>query len=268
MSAFAASPLGARAPLAGRRFGYLSNVIFFDVVGSTNDLGKSIAEQLLTDGTEIPPTVLVARRQTAGRGRLSRSWISPGDTGLSLSLVLPWPEGPERVRLPLRLGVILARGLTRRFDVEVRLKWPNDLLAGRRKVGGILVEARAGSDGDGYAVAGIGLNVSTTRPALDAAGLREATSLADAGAAPAALEGDAVLVAVLEELDVGLSAPAFDLTTAFEAVSAHRTGEALTLVDGERRTTGTYLGVTADGFLRLGTSGGEETVVSGDIAPF
>ena len=268
MSAFASSPLGARAPFGGRRFGYLVNVVFYDQVSSTNDLAKSIAEPLLADGTEIPPTVIVARRQTAGRGRGSRSWVSAGNTGLSFSLILPWPEGPERVRLPLRLGVILARGLTGKYGVEVRLKWPNDLLAGRKKLGGILVEARAGPEGEGYAVAGIGLNVSTTRAALDAAGLREATSLADAGAAPAALAGDAVLVAVLAELDAGLSAPAFDLPAAFAAVSAHREGERLTIVENGRQTAGTFLGVTADGFLRLGTSGGEETVVSGDIASF
>ena len=262
------SPLGARAPLAGRRFSFLSNVAFIDAVSSTNDLGKSIAEELLADGTEIPPTVLVSRRQTAGRGRLSRRWVSPADTGLSLSLVLPWPEGPERVRLPVRLGVILAAGLSRRFGVEVRLKWPNDLLAGRKKLGGILVEARAGSEGDGYAVAGIGLNISTTRTALDAAGLPEATSLAEAGAAPAALGADAVLVTVLEELDAGLSAPPPDLAAAFAVVAAHRIGEEITVDESGRRTTGAYLGVTGDGFLRLRTPAGEETVVSGEIASF
>jgi len=262
------SPLGARAPLAGRRFGYLSNVILLGAVASTNDFGKAIAEELLEDGTELPPTAFVTRRQTAGRGRGSRSWVTPDETGLAISLVLPWPEGPERVRLPLRLGVIVARGIARRFGVEARLKWPNDLLVGRRKLGGILVEARAGAEGEGYAVAGIGLNVSTARSTLDAAGLPEATSLSEEGAAPAALAGDAPVVALLEELDAGLSAPAFDLAPAFESVSAHRAGERLTVVEGGRQTTGTYLGVTADGFLRLGSSGSEETVVSGDIASF
>jgi BirA family biotin operon repressor/biotin-[acetyl-CoA-carboxylase] ligase len=268
MIAQPSSPLGARAPLSGRRFPYLANVVLFDAVPSTNDVGKAIAEKLLEDGTEIPPTVLATRRQTAGRGRGSRSWVSPGDTGLALSLLLPWPEGPERVRLPLRVGIVLARGLSARFGIEVRLKWPNDLLVGRRKLGGILVEARAGADGEGYAVAGIGLNVRTARPMLDAEGLAEATSLAEAGVSASLLSHDDALSTLVEILDAGLSAPPFDLPAAFESVSAHRPGDRLTVLDAGRETEGAFLGVTADGFLRLGTTGGEERVVSGDIASF
>ena len=262
------SPLGARAPLSGRRFPFLANVVLFEEAGSTNDIGKEVAETLLADGSEIPPTVLVAKRQTAGRGRGSRTWISPGDTGLALSLLLPWPEGPERVRLPLRLGVILARGLSERFGLAVRLKWPNDLLFAGKKLGGILVEARAGAEGGGYAVAGIGLNVRTSRAMLDAEGLTEATSLAEAGVPAASLEQDRLLLTLLELLDEGLSAPPFDLPTAFDAVSAHRPGEQITLSEAGRETSGSFMGVTADGFLRLGTSDGEETVVSGEIASF
>jgi BirA family biotin operon repressor/biotin-[acetyl-CoA-carboxylase] ligase len=268
MSAPRLSPLGTRAPLSGRRFPFLGNVVLFDAVDSTNDVGKEIAESLLADGTEVPPTVIVARRQTAGRGRGSRAWISPGDTGLALSLLLPWPEGPERVRVPIRLGVILARGLSARFGLDVRLKWPNDLVIGRKKLGGILVEARADGNGGGCAVAGIGLNVRATRAMLDAEGLPEATSLLAAGVEAAALDPETVLVAVLELLDQGLSAPPFELPAAFETVSAHRPGERLTVAEAGRETTGSYRGVTEDGFLRLGTREGEETVVSGEIATF
>jgi valyl-tRNA synthetase len=267
-SAPARSPLGARAPLSGRRFPFLSNLVFFDAVGSTNDIGKEIAEKLLADGTEVPPTVIVAKRQTGGRGRGSRVWISPAETGLTLSLVLPWPEGPERVRLPLRLGIVLARGIGARCGLDVRLKWPNDLVVGRLKVGGILVEARAGPDGEGYAVAGIGLNVRATRETLDAEGLKDATSLAEAGVPLVRLEPENILVTVLEVLDAGLSAPAFALPAAFDEVSAHRPGERLAVAEAGRETSGSYLGVTEDGFLRLRTPDGEETVVSGEIASF
>jgi BirA family biotin operon repressor/biotin-[acetyl-CoA-carboxylase] ligase len=267
MTASRRSSLGARAPLGGRRYPFLENIVFVDKVGSTNDLGKSVAEKLLADGTAIGPTALVSRRQTAGRGRGGRRWISPDDTGLSVSLLLPWPPGPERVRLPIRLGVSLARGLSSRFRLEVRLKWPNDLLVGRKKLGGILVEARA-SDEEGYAVAGIGLNVCASREALDAAGLREAVSLAVAGVPADLLEGEAPLVALLESVDEGLESPPADLAAAFEAVSAHRKGETLTVLDAGRETTGEYVGVTEDGFLRLVTGSGVETLVAGEIASF
>lgn len=268
MGAAPLSPLGSWAPFGGRRFSFLSNLLTFETLPSTNDLGKELAERLLGDGTELRPTAIVAKRQTAGRGRSGRAWTDVGDTGLSLSLLLPWPEGPERVRLPVTLGVLLAAGLSKSFGLDVRLKWPNDLLVGGRKLGGILVEARSGEDGEGYAVAGLGLNVRATRKELDAAGLPSATSLAAEGVAPERCAPDAALETVLSILDAGLSAPWPELSTAFEAVSVHRRGERLTVVDGGRETSGIFLGVTADGFLRLGAEGGEETVVSGDVASF
>jgi valyl-tRNA synthetase len=73
------SPLGARAPLSGHRFPLLSNVVLLNAVGSTNDIGKEVVEKLLEDGTEVSPTVLVARRQTGGRGRRSSSCRGPRD---------------------------------------------------------------------------------------------------------------------------------------------------------------------------------------------
>ena len=261
------SPLGARAPLGGRRFAHLENVVFVDAVGSTNDLARSVAEKLLADGTEIPPTALVSRRQTAGRGRGARRWLSPDETGLAVSFLFPWPAGPERVRVPIRIGVALARGLSARYGIQVRLKWPNDLLVGRKKLGGILVEARA-SDEEGYAVAGVGLNVAASREALDGAGLRDATSLAVAGVAAPLLEGEGPLAVLLESVDEGLASPDADLASAFEAVSAHRKGETLTVSDAGREISGAYAGVTEDGFLRLLSGSRVETVVAGEIASF
>jgi BirA family transcriptional regulator, biotin operon repressor / biotin---[acetyl-CoA-carboxylase] ligase len=262
------SPLGSRAPFGGRRFPFLANVLTFETLPSTNDLGKMLAERMLGDGTELRPTAIVARRQTAGRGRSGRTWTDLGDSGLSLSLLLPWPEGPERVRLPIALGVLLAAGLSKEYGLDVRLKWPNDLLVGGKKLGGLLVEARAGDDGEGYAVAGLGLNVRATRPDLEAAGLPRATSLAAEGVAAERCAPDAVLESILSILDAGLAAPWPELPAAFETFSALRPGERLSVKDGGRETSGVYLGVTADGFLRLGTEGGEETVLSGDVASF
>jgi BirA family biotin operon repressor/biotin-[acetyl-CoA-carboxylase] ligase len=262
------SPLGSRAPLGGRRFPVLANVVFFESLPSTNDLGKWVVDRLLADGTEIPPTAIVARRQTAGHGRGGRTWNLVGEAGLAISLILPWPEGPDRVRLPLRLGVILARGLSSRLGIGVRLKWPNDLLVLGKKLGGLLVEARAGAESEGYAVAGLGLNVRASRRMLDAEQLPGATSLLIAGVPADALAHEDVVSGVLEILDAGLSDPPADLPAAFAAVSAHEPGERITVVDGGREASGAYLGVTADGFLRLGTAGGEETVLSGDIASF
>lgn len=103
--------------------------------------------------------VVVAEEQTAGRGRLGRTWVSPARAGLTFSLLLR-PQLPlERWPwLPLLAGVGVARTVRQQTGLSADLKWPNDVLVHGRKVCGLLAEGAAGS-----VVLGIGLNVTTTR---------------------------------------------------------------------------------------------------------
>lgn len=264
----AGSPLGSLAPLGGKRFARIHNLIFVGAVPSTNDLGRAIVERMLEESEEIRLTVIVAAEQTAGRGRAGRSWTAlPG--ALALSAVVPWPEGPGRSRLPLETGILLARGLSAAFGLDVRLKWPNDLLVGRKKLGGLLVEARANAEGEGWAVVGLGLNVRGTRGDLDLRGLPDATTLEACEVAPALLEGEEPLDAVLSILDDGIGEPCPEpLPEAFASVSVHAPGDMLTVDDGAKTRRGAFAGVTPEGFLRLETEGGGETLVSGDVVLF
>ena len=126
-------------------------------VGSTNDLVAAAARAGQAEGL-----VVVAEHQTGGRGRLDRQWVSPPRAGLTFSVLLR-PAVPASVRpwVPLLLAAAAAEALSARCDLDVWLKWPNDLLAGGRKVGGVLAEAT----GDAVVV-GIGVNVSTRRDEL------------------------------------------------------------------------------------------------------
>jgi BirA family biotin operon repressor/biotin-[acetyl-CoA-carboxylase] ligase len=259
---------GIADPLEGRSFTHIENVIYLPSTSSTNEVAKAIVEKMLAESEDVRPTIIVAGEQTAGRGRLGRSWTSiPG--ALAVSVIVPWPEGPERVRLPVRVGIALARGLSRAFAIDVRLKWPNDLLVNRRKLGGILIEARANAEGEGWAVVGVGLNVRGTRKDLDAGGLKEATSLEDAGVAAGKLVGVVPLSALLDILDVPLGEAGNEpLPQAFAAVSAHAPGDALAVLDVGRSVSGVFRGVNGDGALRLATGRGEETIVSGDVVLF
>ena len=83
-------------------------------------------------------------------------------------ILAPWPEGPDRIHVPVAAGISLARSLSRAFGVQLRLKWPNDLLADRKRTAGILVEGRTLAEGAGYVVVGRGLNVGASRADLDA----------------------------------------------------------------------------------------------------
>ncbi len=264
----AGSPLGSLAPLGGRRFARVHNLIFIATTPSTNDIGKAIVERMLAESEEIRLTVIVSGEQTAGRGRSGRTW-TPLPGALAVSAIVPWPEGPGRVRLPVETGILLARGLSAAFGIDVKLKWPNDLLVSRRKLGGILVEARSNDEGEGWAVVGVGLNVRGKRADLAIRSLADATSLEDCGVAPTLLEGDAPLESVLSIFDEGLGEPPEGaLPDAFAAVSAHAPGDVLAVRDGDRVCRGAFAGVTPEGFLRLATETGDETLVSGDVVLF
>jgi BirA family biotin operon repressor/biotin-[acetyl-CoA-carboxylase] ligase len=165
-------------------------------------------------------------------------------------------------------GISLARSLSRAFGVDVRLKWPNDLLVHGKKLAGILVEGRALKDGAGYVVIGFGLNVRASRAELNALGLPAATSLALEGAEPAALADDGPLVAALSALEASLGEGSADLPASFETVTVHRPGDDLEVRDGEKVVFGRYAGLTKDGLLRLETEMGVTELISGDVTSF
>jgi len=262
------SPLGPLAPLHGQRFERVANILFLGEVASTNDVARALVERMVAEETDVLPTCIVAGRQTAGKGRSGRTWVTAGDAAVAVSLVAAWPEGPERIHVPVAAGISLARSLSRAFGVELRLKWPNDLLVGGRKVAGILVEGRTLPDGAGYVVVGLGLNVGASRSELDGMGLPAATSLALEGGSPSALGGEAPLLAVLSAFDAFLGEGTSDLPEAFSRVTVHRPGDLLEVRDGERVVRGRYAGLSKDGLLRLETDTGVTEMISGDVTSF
>lgn len=119
-------------------------------VGSTNDRARELA-----DAGAAPWTVILAEEQTRGRGRSGDAWHSPPGTGLWVSTLAPSGPTPEPC-LPLLAGLAAAEALEAVTGAPVSIKWPNDLLMGGRKVGGILCES-----GGETVVVGVGLNVRT-----------------------------------------------------------------------------------------------------------
>lgn len=154
-----------RSTLAPRR------VVALAETGSTNDEALRLAREGAPDGT-----VVVADVQTAGRGRLGRGWWAEPGTALLASWVVRPQVPPDRwPALSLVAGVAAAGALARTCGLEVRLKWPNDLVVGERKLGGILAEAEVAR----FVVIGLGVTVSKTEFPPDLAGT--ATSVEAAG---------------------------------------------------------------------------------------
>jgi len=152
-----------------RRLG-LPRVEWFNEVGSTLD----VAHALAVDGAEAG-TLIIADAQTAGRGRMGRTWASEPRAGLWLTMI----ERPRDVSaldvLSLRVGLALAPVLDAFSDLPVRVKWPNDLYVGARKLAGILIEARWRDGVPDWAAIGVGINVRPPVTEANAAGLRSGT---------------------------------------------------------------------------------------------
>ncbi|KAF0182084.1 MAG: BirA family transcriptional regulator biotin operon repressor / biotin-acetyl-CoA-carboxylase ligase [Nitrospirae bacterium] len=132
------------------------NILFYPALASTNATAVEIAGTGCPDGT-----VVVADAQSAGRGRMARIWNSPPGVNIYMSIVLrPAIAVRDAAVLTLLTGVACAKALHHCSGTEISLKWPNDLLIGNRKVGGILTELRADPDRIQFAVIGIGINVN------------------------------------------------------------------------------------------------------------
>ena len=161
--------------------------------------GSTNADLLAEAGTGAAAgAVLIAEEQTAGRGRLDRSWQSQPGAALTFSVLLRPSQVPPSRRswLPLLTGVATAAALRAAAGLQVSLKWPNDVLASARPPGGGKLAGILAEQAGDAIVVGVGLNVSATQDELPS---RQATSLWLQGAP--SLEREAILVAALRELE-------------------------------------------------------------------
>ncbi len=163
-------------------------LVLLKSVGSTNDFTSGLAEKGFPHGT-----VVIAEEQTQGRGRFGRPWVSPpGNIYMSI-LLRDIADAPQLTPL---VPAACASALKRLTGIPVGIKSPNDLMINERKLGGILIETRAGAGGIRYAVVGIGINVN--------AAPEGAISLFEATGRSFDMAG--LIAGVLDELDERLKA--------------------------------------------------------------
>lgn len=213
----------------------------------------------------LEPVLLVAEHQSAGRGRLGRSWVSSPGASLTFSLGLPM-RPPDWAGLSLAVGVSVAERLAALGVTGLALKWPNDLWLGAAKLGGILIET-ASMGAQRYAVLGVGLNVrkpdlpqpqpaAGSVPLVPAAGLQSVLKLN----APQVL--GQVVPALMQDVRhfEREGWPAF--AQRFAALDG-LAGRRVLLSDGRE---GLACGLGAGGALRLQTVDGLIEVVSGEVS--
>ena len=213
---------------------------------STNDLARQLAASGAPNGT-----IVTADEQTAGRGRQGRSWTAPAGKALLYSAILR-PLGERHLLLPLAAPLAVVEAAEGVAPVICAIKWPNDVWIDGRKCAGVLIEARPQ---DGWAVIGIGLNVSIERGEFPPELRETATSLGGGSTVEGALE------ALNESLARWAAAEPAAVLAAFRERDALR-GRQVSWSQG----SGVADGVDDDGNLIVETAAGERlTLGAGEV---
>ena len=238
---------------------------YFPSIASTNTLAMREADNGMPDGT-----VYFADEQTAGRGRGAHSWHSAPGSGLYVSILLRPRLAPADVLwLSLAAGLAVHTAIQQVTQLQPDIRWPNDLLFGTKKFGGILTELNAEVTRVRHAVIGIGINVHQEEFPADLAPLATSLAIESGRHWPRQELLTALLLALHREVEVLTASPRVD-----QAASSilERLAHASTWVRGKRVSVeedGGYTGITdgldSRGFLRVRTTDGVRTVYSGGV---
>jgi len=230
---------------------------------STNDIVDKLARDGVDEGVAV-----FAEAQAQGRGRLGRRWESPAGKGLWLSVLLrPQLHPSAATQLTVMAAVAGARAIKRTTGLLPDIKWPNDLLIGGRKCGGILLELGAELDHIRHVVLGMGLDVNLAPPDFPPQVRPIATSLAAELGHP--VDRPALAAALLEELDHAYRQVREGHFSALADEWEERCttiGQRVSIRTGPREITGTAEALDDEGALLLRTEHGRlERIVGGDV---
>jgi BirA family transcriptional regulator, biotin operon repressor / biotin---[acetyl-CoA-carboxylase] ligase len=238
-------------------------ITYFKETDSTNVRAKYLAGDGAPEGT-----VVVAEKQTQGKGRKGRSWFSPPGEGIYTSIILRPPISPnEAPKLTLMASVAVAEALLSLTSLKINIKWPNDVLINGRKIAGILTEISTDMDRIDYVVIGVGINVNMARESLHPDIKKTATSVLMETGKP--FPRIALLRAYLEWLEIyydTFKTKGFDPVMNRWRNLADIVGRKISVDLMDRVQMGEVLDIDKDGFLILRDSEGRiERIISGDV---
>jgi BirA family biotin operon repressor/biotin-[acetyl-CoA-carboxylase] ligase len=232
----------------------MDSIQYVECIDSTMDSARDLARKGAPGFS-----VVVAGIQEKGRGRLKRAWQSP-DGGLYFTMVVR-PDLPPILspRVNFAASLIMARVIERVCNVEVRVKWPNDLLAGEKKIAGMLSEMEAEGDLVSFINIGIGINVNNDPPSHvdNAASIRQLT-----GHSHSRIE---ILSCFLDQFEERMSSGSLDSIMAAWKQQTATIGKKVIVETTRGTTRGTAIDIDENGALILETETGEQqTVIYGD----
>lgn len=237
------------------------NLIVLDSVNSTNDYLKKLGNEGCENGT-----VVAAREQTKGKGRLGRTWQTKKDDGIAFSVLLRPNVAPSEVSAITPLaGLAVCKAIREYTKLDCVIKWPNDIIVGRKKLVGILTEMSAEFDAVEYVITGIGINVDHTSFPEEIA-FKATSLLLETGRH---IDKNEFLACVLEHLENEFVKNNLELTpTALSEYTdlCATVGRSVTFQRGTRRISGMAVGISEHGELKVMMSDGTICLVnSGEV---
>ena len=250
--------LGLHTSIMGRR------ILYREEVTSTQDEAGEAARRGAEEGV-----IVISERQTKGRGRKGRLWASPPREGVYFSTILrPNLRPSQIIQIPLIAGVAVCKAIRRVTPLEPRIKWPNDITIGGKKVGGILAEMSCDIDRVDHIVLGIGVNVNTQCSLLPEPTRGIATSLAErCGEYVSRVRLVQCLLAEFDALYRTFLVSGFDtLREEWKALDS-TVGSWVKVSDGNEEMKGKALDIDGEGFLLVRKENGDvKRIISGDVS--
>ena len=240
------------------------HVIHYDTVSSTQDIAAEMARRGANEGT-----LVVTETQEKGRGRKGRSWVSLPQGGIYLSIILRPNLMPfQVVQIPLIAGIAMIKAIRETVPLQPVIKWPNDIIIGKKKVGGILTEMSSEIDGVNYVVLGIGLNVNMPASLFEENISDIATSLIDeCGKYTSRVK---LVQSFLHEFELFYEK---FLTDGFSSIRDQwkelniTLGSLVKITDGITDIEGEAIDIDNDGFLLVRKENGDiSRIISGDVS--
>jgi BirA family biotin operon repressor/biotin-[acetyl-CoA-carboxylase] ligase len=244
--------------LAGR-LRTIESIVVISRVSSTNLLARRVIDECIDGELPAPSAIIIAGEQYAGRGRSTRTWVSPPGRGIWATAIHTRPVD-EMPMIPLAVASMVATMLRRHYDIDARIKWPNDILVDGKKIAGILIEGRT-QQSSSILIIGVGINAGP----VDGDEAPNATSISQELGRQVDLSQ--AVVEFVERLDGVLSSPLTrrEVLGDWRALTVHRDGEGIQCLIGSRTVAGAWAGIDDDGRAIL-RRGSEEILVSaGDL---
>ncbi|OGW73904.1 MAG: biotin--[acetyl-CoA-carboxylase] ligase, partial [Nitrospirae bacterium RIFOXYC2_FULL_44_7] len=246
-------------------------IIFHESLDSTNTLAMELAEKGGHHGTH--GTVVIADRQLKGKGRLGRTWFSLPQCNIYMSVIVrPEIEPKDATLLTIMSAISCARAIRNSTGIEVKIKWPNDLMVSERKLGGILTEMKSDQDRIIFAVIGIGINVNSSLdafpPEVRAVAASVMEELREKGYSQE-ISRTLIIAAILNELErwfkVLIKGGRIQLINEWKKLSS-TLGRKVKVVSGKDTFSGIAEDIDDEGMLILRLpSGGLKKISAGDV---